>query len=214
MATPDLTFIAESLRPLALPIGQLSLDPENAREHDERNLEVIKGSLLKWGQRLPLIVRKSTMIVEAGNGRLEAMRELGWTHTAAVLCDDSEIDAKEFALTDNQSAALASWDYEQLADTLGKLGETVDLDEMTRIGFSADELEVLLAADWSPPAIDPDAAHKLGDGATGVHSIAFELGDDDFEEYKGLIEAAKKAMDTKAASSVFMRLLRSFDGDA
>jgi hypothetical protein len=42
-AGPDLSYILESLRPLAVPIGELEFDPTNARLHPERNLEAIKG---------------------------------------------------------------------------------------------------------------------------------------------------------------------------
>lgn len=35
-------YIAESLRPLAVPISSLIPDAANARKHDKRNLEAIK----------------------------------------------------------------------------------------------------------------------------------------------------------------------------
>lgn len=204
----DLAHIAEGLRPLAVPLADLKIDPQNAMTHPDRNLETILKSLKRWGQRAPLIVRKETMVVEAGNGRLQAMRQLGWTHGAAIMVDDSEVEARQFSLVDNQSGLLAVWDYEQLSKTLDDLSGDIDPDEMMGLGFSEDELEVLLAADWTPPAVDPDAEHSRGDGAKGVHSVSFELAADDYEDFKRLIDQAKEALGLKGTADVVMNLLR------
>jgi ParB-like chromosome segregation protein Spo0J len=59
-------------------IDTLVPDPNNTRLHGARNIEAIKASLTKYGQVEPLIVRQDTKIVIGGNGRLEAMRLLGW----------------------------------------------------------------------------------------------------------------------------------------
>lgn len=55
----DLSHIAEPLRALAVPVASLNPDPANARTHDRRNLDAIKASLAKFGQRLPLVVQKA-----------------------------------------------------------------------------------------------------------------------------------------------------------
>jgi hypothetical protein len=47
---PDLSQIADPLRPLAVPLDQLRPDPSNARRHPERNLEAVKESLRRWEQ--------------------------------------------------------------------------------------------------------------------------------------------------------------------
>ena len=67
---PDLAHIAAPLRPLALPLSDLTLDSANARTHDEKNLAAIKGSLSRFGQCLPLVGQRQGMIVRAGNGRV------------------------------------------------------------------------------------------------------------------------------------------------
>jgi ParB-like chromosome segregation protein Spo0J len=60
-----------------MPLADLHLDASNARQHNERNLEAIKGSLARFAQVEPLVVQKSTGRVIGGNGRLVAMRALG-----------------------------------------------------------------------------------------------------------------------------------------
>lgn len=72
-----LSHIELPFRPLAIPIDSLNLDPANARLHDEKNLAAIKGSLARFGQRLPLVVQQQGMIVRAGNGRVVAAKMLG-----------------------------------------------------------------------------------------------------------------------------------------
>ena len=39
-----------------LKISSLTLDPNNARTHDNTNLEAIAGSLTQFGQRKPIVI--------------------------------------------------------------------------------------------------------------------------------------------------------------
>ena len=111
----------------------LTPDPENARRHDDRNLDAIAGSLRAFGQRRPLVVFGSTVI--AGNGTLEAAKSLGWTEVAItrVPRDWTIEQARAYALADNRTAELATWDTKVLADQL------VDLDavgwDVSEFGF-------------------------------------------------------------------------------
>lgn len=59
-------------------------DPANARQHGERNLDAIRASLARFGQVEPLVVHKATGRVIGGNGRVAAMRSLGWTEADVV----------------------------------------------------------------------------------------------------------------------------------
>jgi hypothetical protein len=54
---------ADPLRFLAVPLDSLHLDPAHARLHGEKNLETIKASLARCGQRKPVVVQKDGMIV-------------------------------------------------------------------------------------------------------------------------------------------------------
>ena len=134
--------IAEGLRTLAVDITTLRQDPANARLHNEQNLEAIMSSLSKFGQRKPVVVNKRDGIVEAGNGTLQAAKSLGWSHVAAVFVDDDPATATGFAIADNRTAELATWDEE----TLGKLLESIG-DEMPAIelGFSDEQLAEIMA---------------------------------------------------------------------
>lgn len=108
---PDLSYINEQLRPLAIPIADIKFDSQNARKHNRRNLDVVKASLKANGQTKSIVVWKERMTIAAGNGTVAAALELGWTHIAAnVRSFETEEDATNYALVDNQSALLAEWD--------------------------------------------------------------------------------------------------------
>lgn len=62
-----------------VPLDELHQDPSNARLHDARNLDSICASLQRFGQAEPLVVQRGSGRVVGGNGRLEAMKSLGWT---------------------------------------------------------------------------------------------------------------------------------------
>jgi len=117
----DLTHIHRDLRAMAVPLDSLVLDPGNARLHDSRNLAAIGESLQRFGFRSPVIVQRKGMVVRAGNGRCLAARELGWTHVPAIVVDDDSREAMLFALSDNRTAELASWDEARLAEMLEEL---------------------------------------------------------------------------------------------
>lgn len=139
--------ITPQLSPLAAPIENLTLDPDNARVGD---VAAIRRSLNVFGQRKPVVVRQTgadadgqpTGIVVAGNHTLRAAIDLGWDHVAAVFVADDATMSKAYALADNRTGELATWDEDQLAATLRELdGESFDMDAL---GWSNDDLAKLL----------------------------------------------------------------------
>ena len=131
-------------------ISTLTTDPANARVHNKRNLDAIKGSLKRFGQQKPIVVDPDGRVV-AGNGTLEAARSLGWEKIAVVRTPLDGPEAVAYAIADNRGAELAAWNYEALAAQLRELTDSdVDLDAL---GWAEHELEPLLQADWSPPPV-------------------------------------------------------------
>jgi site-specific DNA-methyltransferase (adenine-specific) len=105
-----------------LQIKDLTPDPQNARQHDEKNLKAIQGSLKEFGQRKPIVINQDGVIV-AGNGTVEAAKRLGWLKIDAVRipADWTPEQTKAFALADNRTAELAAWSPEVLAAQLVEL---------------------------------------------------------------------------------------------
>ena len=143
-------------------IESLTLDPNNARKHSQRNLDAIGESLTKFGQRKPIVVHKD--VVLAGNGTIEAAKSLGWTEITISRCpaDWDNDTAKAYALADNRSSELAEWDDAILATQL------LDLDEMgwdiEAIGFEPLPLRDLdESKEDEIPELEKEAISKIGD---------------------------------------------------
>ena len=88
-------------------LPDLKLDLENLRGHKDSEIDLIVRSLTIFGQFKPLIVDKATMTVKIGNGRLMAMRRMGWAECDAVLLDWA--DSKGMEVIDNRLNEMSSW---------------------------------------------------------------------------------------------------------
>jgi ParB-like chromosome segregation protein Spo0J len=117
-------------------IKSLKFDPTNARQHDEKNIEAIAGSLKLFGQRKPIVITPDNVVV-AGNGTLQAAINLGWneiviTQTPVGWTWDQ---IKAYALSDNRTAELAEWNPEILKEQI------LELDangwELSEFGFES-----------------------------------------------------------------------------
>jgi ParB-like chromosome segregation protein Spo0J len=122
-------------------IEDLRHDPANVRKHPEKNLEALKASLQRFGQQLPILVTVDGMVL-AGNGRLQAAKELGWTHIQVVRTTLEGAEATAYSIADNRTAELAGWDLDGLDLLLRDLAANgVDLEA---VGFTTGDLENLL----------------------------------------------------------------------
>ena len=133
---------ASGLKITRVPLDSLLLDPANARAHGDENLIAVADSLRRFGQAEPLVVRASDRLVIGGNGRLIAMRKLGWTECDVVLLDVSDIESAALGIALNRTAELADWDNA----ALGKLFEQLrEEDALSGVGFSPTDIDELLA---------------------------------------------------------------------
>jgi len=112
-------MIQKDLLQLAHSITELKLLPGNPRRGD---IEAVKRSLEAFGQRKPIVVRRTDNVVIAGNHTLQAAQALGWAEIAVVWVDDDEVTSKAFALADNRTAELGDYDEEALADLINDVG--------------------------------------------------------------------------------------------
>jgi ParB-like chromosome segregation protein Spo0J len=137
-------------------VADLSNDPANARKHGEKNIATIVASLRRFGQQKPIVV-DSSGVVRAGNGTLEAARQLGWDTIQIVRTELKSSDAIAYAIADNRTSELAEWDDDILAAQLqGLLTEDEEL--LDAAGFDEDELAALL----DEPDFDPGTEEDQG----------------------------------------------------
>jgi len=162
-------------------LSSLKFDDKNARKHDKKNLKSIKDSLDKFGQVEPLVVQKSTMKVIGGNGRLAAMKELGWKDCDIALIDVDNDKAKALGLVLNRSAELAEWDDDNLKELLSELdSEGWDLD-----GLGWDESDL---SEMSLKVDDIDLPDLKSGDKEPFQQMAFVLSDTQAEIVKNAIK--------------------------
>ncbi len=123
-APPDLSHIIESLRSLAVPIGDVELWTGNPVKHPEKQLEEIQASFRQFGQVEPLVVNRQTSpwTLVGGNGRLQAALLMNWQHVAVAFVDLSPAKAKTLGVVLNRSSEGREWDKDYFA----KLIEDID----------------------------------------------------------------------------------------
>jgi ParB-like chromosome segregation protein Spo0J len=182
-----------------VPVDQLTLDPDNARRHDRRNLDAIKTSLREFGMQAPLVVTSEGVVV-VGNGRLTAALELGWTAVPVVEFPWSDPDkVRAFAIADNRTAELAEWDGAVLLQSLDSMSAA--LQPFT--GFDELDVKALRAVYDDPAEAEPGsgAARDQLDAKTirlqvskGTHArwlVTWDgfVGDDDDERLSQLLDA-------------------------
>jgi DNA modification methylase len=152
-----------------VPLASLHLDASNARLHGDENMEAIVGSLKRFQQVEPLVVQKSTGRVIGGNGRLVAMRKLGWQDCDVVEVDVDDLTATALGIALNRSASLAAWNEETLAKLLQELKVN---DALDGVGYTAEDLDDLLAGlDDGAPAGDLDDPGPVEPRAEAVTQI-------------------------------------------
>lgn len=153
--------IAEGLHDLVLPISQLNLNPRNYRQGD---VELIKGSLERFGQVRPIVVQRSTMNVVAGNHTMKAATELGWVEMAAVLVELDDTEAEAYLVADNRSSDVATNDDAILAPILEGLMLAGKLDGT---GWTPDQVDDLMAEMDALPEVEvgTEAGHGITDEA-------------------------------------------------
>src|SRR5688500_18694959 len=128
----------EGLAIRRVPLDSLHLDPSNARVHGEENMAAIEGSLRRFGQAEPIVVQKSTGRIIGGNGRLVAMRKLGWKECDVVDLDIDDLTATALGIALNRSASLGEWNDETLAKLLDELRTE---DALDGVGYSSEDLD-------------------------------------------------------------------------
>lgn len=139
MTTPNLDYLHPQLRPLAVPVADLTPDPNNARRRDKRAIEALKKSIKQGGFRSTIIVQQNAegeLIIRAGNGRCQAMRELGYEYIPALIYQEGDEEAIAHAIADNRTAELAEWDFKALNENLALLEDSFSLDDL---GWTEDE---------------------------------------------------------------------------
>lgn len=146
-------MLADPLRDLAVDVDELKPLEGNPRRGD---VDAVARSLKKFGQRKPIVVRRDGTVI-AGNHTLLAARKLGWPQIAAVRVDDDDATAKAYALADNRTSALGTFDESDLASMVAEV-HAVDPELLLAASYDGEDLNALLEGRKVLPAAlnDPD----------------------------------------------------------
>lgn len=147
--------IAPALKRLAVPVGDLTPHPENARNGD---VEAIARGLVAHGQYAPVVVQESTGRILKGNHVYAAALSLGWDQIAATRIDVDDDQALRILVWDNRASELGVTDDAQLAALLQTL------DDLEATGYGEGDLARILAR------LDKQAAEPLGEDTRGLGS--------------------------------------------
>ena len=178
-----------------IKISELKPYEKNARTHPKAQLELLKKNIERFGFTTPCLIDKDNELI-AGQGRLEAVKELDWTEVPCVRMENlSKEEVKALRIADNKLAEMAQWDMDLLLPELKELSDEdfdltgFDKDLIIEPGEKDDEVPEV-------PEMPEEPKSKLGD--------LYELG-----EHRVLtgdstkIEDVEKLMDGKKADMVF-----------
>lgn len=93
-----------------LPIEQLIPYVNNARQHSEEQIALLRSSIREFGFVAPALVDGQCNVL-AGHGRIMAAKAEGITEVPCVLVDHlTDAQRRAYILADNRLAEMATWD--------------------------------------------------------------------------------------------------------
>ena len=145
-----------------LAIEDLTPYENNARTHDEYQIEKLKNSLKEFGFINPVIIDENNMIL-VGHGRIMGAKELGIETIPCIRIKYlTEEQKKAYILADNKLSDLGGWDLDLLNEELA----TIELD-MSMFGFDEIELDDIEEeqeiVEDEVPEVPEEPKAKLGD---------------------------------------------------
>lgn len=123
-------------------VSSLTVDPRNPKKHPESQVADIAASLERFGYIEKLVIRPNGQLV-GGEGRLEAIKRLGWDEIEClVVAGLSETAYSALGLALNKLGENGRYDNDILRDVI--LGIHEDGENAMSLGFSQAELKGIL----------------------------------------------------------------------
>jgi DNA modification methylase len=148
--------------------------PGNPRQNDDA-VDAVAASLREFGFRQPIVVDTEGVIV-CGHTRYKAALKLGLEKVPVHVAKDLTAEQiRAYRIADNQTASLATWDYDLLPIELAGLKEANY--DLGLLGFDTDELAKLLDPTLKDGLTDPDEIPAPPDEAITQPGDLWLLGD-------------------------------------
>jgi len=146
----------------------------NSRTHSDEQVLQIASSIKEFGFTNPVLIDDQGGII-AGHGRIMAAQKLKMDEVPTItLSDLSEAQKKAYIIADNKLALNSGWNDELLKIELEQLKE-LDFD-LGLIGFSDDELALLMGGETTEGLVDEDQVPELVDDPVTVLGDVWLLG--------------------------------------
>lgn len=164
---------------IKLNINDIKPYEKNAKIHTAEQIEQIKSSIQMFGMNDPIAVWGDQNLIVEGHGRLEALKELGYTEVDCIRLDHlSDEERKAYTLTHNKLTMNTDFDYNILDQ---ELADIFNID-MENFGF---ELSDISADDFGEE-------FTLASGDKGnIEQITFTLASEQAEVIRNAINFIK-----------------------
>jgi DNA modification methylase len=136
---------------------------QNPRINDDA-VAAVAASIKEFGWRQPIVVDGDGVII-CGHTRYKAAQFLGLTEVPVHIATDlTPAQIRAYRIADNQTSALAEWNYDLLPLELTEL-QNMDFD-LGLLGFGEDELAKIMNPIVADGECDPDEVPEPPDAAT------------------------------------------------
>jgi DNA modification methylase len=137
------------------PVDRLLPYAKNARLHTAADVKIIAASIRKFGFTNPILIGPDGTII-AGHGRVLAAKLLSLTEVPVMIAEGwSDEEKRAYCIADNQIAARASWDLEQLQNEISSLVKAEF--DVGLLGFDTGALDELMKSVTQKITGDPEA---------------------------------------------------------
>ena len=124
---------------IRLKINDITPYEKNAKIHTEAQIEQIKKSIQEFGMNDPIAVWGDKNTIVESHGRLEALKQLGYTEVDCIRLDHlTDEERKAYTLAHNKINMNTGFDIDLLDEELDSI-EEIDMEDF---GFDLDDEEI------------------------------------------------------------------------
>lgn len=124
-------------------IYDIKPNPRNPRVHPSEAIDKLVKSITRFGWTNPIIVSNENIIL-AGHARLKAAKAANMKEVPILRVDIGGNEAELYTIADNKLQEETFWDEEMLSNILEELNEDMELSDFQDIGFTSEDLDILL----------------------------------------------------------------------
>ena len=124
---------------IKLNINDITPYEKNAKIHTEEQIEQIKKSIQEFGMNDPIAVWGDKNTIVEGHGRLEALKQLGYTEVDCIRLDHlTDEERKAYTLAHNKINMNTGFDIDLLDEELDSI-EDIDMEDFGFLDLDLEE---------------------------------------------------------------------------